>query len=152
MHINPPLFLLQQVTHALFGLNGVVQPQFLQLFAQAGDVYRQRVLVDEGVALPQAGHERLAADQAAAVLEQGGQDAIFVFGELDGSVTAGDDAVAGIEQHPAVAYEIGLTGIVVGAAQQRLYLGHEHRQIERLGDKVVAAGADGHDDVHVLAG
>ena len=46
----------------------------------------------------------------------------------------------------------GGAGEVVGAAEERLDLGDEDVRVEGLGDEVVCAHVDGHDDVHVVRG
>ena len=39
---------------------------------------------------------------------------------------------------------------IIGAAQKRLNLRGQHIQIERLGNEIIAAHIDRHDDIHII--
>lgn len=52
--------LFHQIADPLFGENKVRQSYGIQLPAQTGDVYRQGILINEAVGLPELGHQGVA--------------------------------------------------------------------------------------------
>jgi hypothetical protein len=120
----------------------------IQLFAQAGDVDGQGVVVDEAVAVPQALHERVAADRRAAVLHQREQYAALVLGKLQLFAFVQQHALPRVQRRPPVRKRVGGAREGVRAAQQRADFRDHHVHVEGLGDVVVPAHGHCHDHVH----
>ena len=80
------------------------------------------------------------------------QDLAFVFCQLHALPVVRYDVVADVELHVLMREQIGLSGKIVCAPQDGLDLSDQHLAVEWLGDKIVRAPGDGHDDVHVVVG
>ena len=123
---------------------------FLQLFPQPRHIYRQRVLLHIEVALPQAHHQLLPAHDLPPILQQRLQNPKFVFRQLDLPLLRAHAVVAQTQSRPAELHGVSRSGDLVGAPQHRLHLGCEHHGVHGLGDEVVPAHVQCHDDVHVV--
>lgn len=97
-------------------------------------------------------HQPLPADHAALASHEGQENAVLILGQVDVLPLVGQSAVPGVEQGPPVLQHRHSPRIVIGPAQDGLYLGNEHTLVKGLGDKVVRPQVHGHHQVHVVRG
>src|SRR4051812_45505049 len=75
LHLREPV--IQRVTRAAYGADGILFPAGIEQLAQAADVDVDGTLVDIDVAAPDAVEQLLAAEDAAGMLQEKFQKAIF---------------------------------------------------------------------------
>ena len=119
---------------------------FFERGAQTVDVDGERVIVHEGIGVPEVLHDGRSRDDLARATQEQRKDTQLVFGEL-GTVTGcriGDHGAGEIELQPLVDECAALAGSR-GATQQGIDACHEHTGAVGLGNKVVRAERHGHD-------
>ena len=118
--------------------------------AKARNVDGERVVVNVAVGFPELSHKLLAADDFAAVLHKREQNAKFVFGKLDSFTRDNQRSLCDIESRAVILDDLTRCGKVVSPPQNRVDFRHQHRQIKRLCDKIIAAHIHREHDVHIV--
>src|SRR2546423_5724172 len=127
--------IIQRIAGAAHGADRVLLAAGIEQFAQASDMDVDGALIDIDVAAPDAVEQLLAAEDAAGMLEEKFQQAIFGRAEVDGAAGTRDAALLAIEFNIAVGEHGGET---LGAwpPQQSLHPRPQFRHRARLDDRL----------------
>src|ERR1700712_3738942 len=131
--------IIQRISCAAHGADRVLLAFRVEQFAQATDVHVHSALVDINVAAPDAVEQLLAAEDAARMLQEKFQQAIFGGTEVDRTARARDAAFFTIEFDVAKCEDRRET-FRAGASQQAFYPRQQFRNGKRLDDVVVGPG------------
>ena len=99
---------LQEDTYAIVADTDV----WIQLLAQPVDVDGQRVVIDEGIAVPHVLHQLLSGDDRIFVLKETVHDPQLVLGEIDTVSPVGEHALGDVHGHLAHLHVVGVLGLI----------------------------------------